>query len=90
MNGTQAIGVAEYAIYSMIKLSLPLMLTALAIGLIVSLFQALTQIQEQTLSFIPKIIAMLFVLLLLLPMAGEEMSRFTQYIFGLVISSGDF
>jgi len=84
MDGGQVIEIAEMAIFTMLKMSLPLMLTALAVGLVISLFQALTQIQENTLSFIPKIIVMSLVLLALFPIAGREIERFTAHIFTLI------
>lgn len=55
----------------------PLLLTGLIVGVIVSLFQALTQVQEQTLTFVPKLMAMGVVLMLCLPMIGHAMSDFS-------------
>lgn len=59
MNSHFVIGVAEQGIMTVLAVSLPLLLLALVVGLVVSIFQATTQIQEQTLAFIPKIIAVL-------------------------------
>lgn len=59
MNSHFVIGVAEQGIMTVLAVSLPLLLVALGVGLLVSIFQATTQIQEQTLAFIPKIIAVL-------------------------------
>ncbi|EKN63897.1 flagellar biosynthesis protein FliQ [Schinkia azotoformans] len=59
MNSHFVIGVAEQGIMTVLAVSLPLLLLALGVGLVVSIFQATTQIQEQTLAFIPKIIAVL-------------------------------
>ncbi len=56
--------VFRISLQSILLLSMPLLLTALAVGLIVAIFQATTQIQEQTLAFIPKIV-MVFMMLLL-------------------------
>ncbi|MBN8530621.1 MAG: flagellar biosynthesis protein FliQ [Alphaproteobacteria bacterium] len=67
MNELQAIDVAKDALWVLVKVSAPLMLIALIVGLIISLFQALTQIQEMTLSFVPKMLAIFMSLLLLLP-----------------------
>ena len=55
----------------------PLLITGLIVGVVISLFQALTQVQEQTLTFVPKLMAMGVVLLLCLPMIGRAMSDFT-------------
>ena len=53
----QVIDIAKEALYLIIKISAPLLLISLIIGLIVSIFQTVTSIQEQTLTFVPKIIA---------------------------------
>jgi flagellar biosynthetic protein FliQ len=58
------IRLAGEAVYTILKASAPMLLIALAVGLIVSIFQATTQIQEQTLAYVPKILAVLFALLL--------------------------
>jgi flagellar biosynthesis protein FliQ len=69
--------IGRQAIEATLVLSAPLLLTALLIGLVVSIFQAATQINEQTLSFIPKLIGVFLVLLL----AGPWMlSYITEYI----------
>lgn len=57
MSSDFVLRLAGEAVYVILKTSLPIMLVALAVGLIVSILQATTQIQEQTLAFIPKIIA---------------------------------
>ena len=64
----------------------PLLLVSLAVGLIVSLFQALTQLQEQTLTFVPKLAAMGLTLLMTLPMIGHALSDFTHAIAGHIVA----
>ena len=59
------IDIAHEAIYTMIISSAPLLLVSLIIGLIISIFQTVTSIQEQTLTFVPKLIAILLTLMLL-------------------------
>ncbi|MCA9409720.1 MAG: flagellar biosynthesis protein FliQ [Candidatus Omnitrophica bacterium] len=59
-------------------LSVPIMVVGMAIGLIISIFQAMTQIQEQTLTFVPKIIGILVAILLLLPWSLQLMVDYTQ------------
>ncbi len=59
-------------------LSLPIMLVGMAIGLIISIFQAMTQIQEQTLTFVPKIVGILVAIILLLPWSLQMMVDYTQ------------
>ncbi|KKB42371.1 flagellar biosynthesis protein FliQ [Bacillus thermotolerans] len=59
MNAESVISLAEQGVYTTIVICGPLLLVALIVGLLVSIFQATTQIQEQTLAFIPKIVAVL-------------------------------
>jgi flagellar biosynthetic protein FliQ len=81
MNGLEAIDVSRSALILTLKISAPLLLTALLVGVAVSLLQALTQVQEFTLSFIPKILSLLLLLFLLLPFYGDLFSVFTQMLF---------
>ncbi|MCC6276699.1 MAG: flagellar biosynthesis protein FliQ [Oligoflexia bacterium] len=62
-------------------LAAPLLICALVVGLIVSIFQAVTQINEATLSFIPKIVAMALVLIITAPWMLDVMTRFTTSLF---------
>jgi flagellar biosynthetic protein FliQ len=64
MNADTVIDITRQALEVILMLSLPLLLTALAAGLLVGIFQAATQINEMTLSFIPKLLAMVVVILL--------------------------
>jgi len=73
------------AILLIIKLSMPILLVALAVGVIISLLQALTQIQEQTLTFVPKMLAVFGVLLLLLPFMLGSLQDFAGDIFNLIM-----
>ncbi len=65
----------------MLTLSSPILLAALIIGLIVSVFQAATQVQEQTLSFVPKIIGMGIVAILITPWVGKLIMEFSWRMF---------
>lgn len=76
MNGAEVLEIGRDTIVLMFKVSLPLMLITLAVGLTVSLFQAVTQIQEATLTFVPKIIIIFTTLYLLLPFIGAMMGDF--------------
>lgn len=80
MNGADVIDVAQDAIWVIIQVSGPVMLIALIVGLVVALFQALTQIQEMTLTFVPKIIAIFLSLLIFLPYMGDTLGAFMQRI----------
>lgn len=81
MTPDVVIKLAEQAIYMIIIISAPMLLIALAIGLIVSVFQAMTQIQEQTLSFIPKILAVFLSLILFGPWMLTLLLDFTRDLF---------
>lgn len=74
MGPAEAIDFARESIYVLLQISAPAMLAALAVGVVIGLLQALTQIQEMTLVFVPKIIAIFLVLLITLPFAGAAMS----------------
>jgi len=73
MSPADSVDFARQAIYVLLEISAPAMLTALVVGLGIGLLQALTQIQEMTLVFVPKIIAIFLVLLVTLPFAGNAM-----------------
>ena len=74
MSPNDSIDFARSAILVLLEVITPAMLTALVVGLGIGLLQALTQIQEMTLVFVPKIIAIFLVLLVALPFAGAAMS----------------
>ena len=73
MAGPEVLDVARDAILTLVFVSAPLMLVGLVVGVVISLFQALTQIQEQTLVFVPKIIAIFVTLLLALPFMADSL-----------------
>ena len=73
MSGPDTIDFARTSIYVLLEIIAPTMLTALVVGLGIGLLQALTQIQEATLVFVPKIIAIFVVLLISLPFCGAAM-----------------
>jgi flagellar biosynthetic protein FliQ len=86
MTGAETLDVARDAIWTIVVVSSPLMVVGLVVGVVVSLFQALTQIQEQTLVFVPKILAIFVTLLLALPFMADalhsEMMRISSRIIG--------
>jgi flagellar biosynthetic protein FliQ len=61
--------------------SAPMLLIGLCVGIVVSLLQAITQIQEQTLAFIPKIVSMVIAAILLMPWIGQRLLEYTAAIF---------
>lgn len=85
MTPQEVLMIGQGALWIIIKVSLPLMMTALVVGLIVSLFQALTQIQEMTLAFIPKIILLFLVMIMLFPYIGETFSEFSFSLFDRIV-----
>ncbi|HVZ68259.1 MAG TPA: flagellar biosynthetic protein FliQ [Rhizomicrobium sp.] len=74
MGATESIDFARESIYVLLQIAAPAMLAALVVGVAIGLLQALTQIQEMTLVFVPKIIVIFLVLLISLPFAGAAMS----------------
>jgi len=76
MTGAETIDFARESIWVLLMLAAPGMLTALVVGVVIGLLQALTQVQEMTLVFVPKILAIFLVLLIALPFAGEAMATY--------------
>jgi flagellar biosynthetic protein FliQ len=76
MSGNEVLDVARDAIWTIVLVSSPLMLVGLIVGVAISLVQALTQIQEMTLVFVPKIIAMFVTLLLALPFMADLLNSY--------------
>ncbi|WP_211745933.1 flagellar biosynthesis protein FliQ [Paenibacillus sp. Marseille-Q4541] len=77
MTADFIIELAGQAIFVALKISAPMLVLGLVVGLIISIFQATTQIQEQTLAFVPKIVAVLLALLLFGPWILASMVDFT-------------
>lgn len=77
MSSEFVIKIAGEAVYTVLKASAPMLLIGLIVGLIVSIFQATTQIQEQTLAFIPKIVAVLLSILFFGPWILSTLVDFT-------------
>ena len=88
MNEEQIIELARRAILVMIEVSAPCMLIGLVVGVSIALLQALTQIQEITLVFVPKIIAIMLALFAFLPAMAASLIGFTQYLADQIISGG--
>jgi flagellar biosynthetic protein FliQ len=73
MTGAEVLDVARDAILTLVIVSSPLLLIGLIVGVIISLFQALTQIQEMTLAFVPKILAIFVAMLIALPFMADHL-----------------
>ena len=80
MNPSDVIELARAGLVLVLTVAGPMLLTSLIVGVIVGLFQALTQVQEATLTFVPKLLAVGLVMLLSLPMIGHAMSIFMAQI----------
>ena len=78
MGGAEVLDLARTAIWVTIKIAAPVMLAGLAVGFIVSLFQALTQIQEQTLQYALKFFAIVFTIFITASLLGGTLYRFTD------------
>jgi len=81
---SEIIALAVATLKLALLLSLPALLTGMIVGLLISIFQATTQINEMTLSFVPKILTIAVVLILTLPWMMNEMIDFTTYVFKLI------
>ena len=88
MNEVEAIEIGREAILTMLKVAAPIMVMALIVGLAVALFQALTSIQEMTLTFVPKIVVMFISVLLFLPYIMTTLTGFTHFIFDRIVAMG--
>ena len=88
MNGAQVLELARDGIWVMIIISAPIMIVGLAVGIVIALVQALTQIQEQTLVFVPKILAIFVTMLIALPFMGATMSGFMTRLADMIVTGG--
>ncbi len=82
MNATFVMGLGAQVMWLVVKLTGPILAIGLIVGLLVSVFQATTQIQEQTLAFVPKILAVIVAFLFFGPWMLAVMLNFTENIFG--------
>ncbi len=86
MTGPESLDLAREAVIIVLKATGPLMGIGLAVGLVVAFFQALTQIQEQSLAFVPKIVAMFLALILFLPFIGQLMAGLMETVMDRIIA----
>jgi flagellar biosynthetic protein FliQ len=85
MDAFQAIEFAKAALTLVLTIAGPMLFTSLIVGVVVGLFQALTQVQETTLTFVPKIVSIGVVLLLSLPMIGRALAAFMARVSDAII-----
>ncbi|MBC2860309.1 flagellar biosynthesis protein FliQ [Stappia sp. 28M-7] len=86
MTGPEVLDIARQGIWTLIIVSAPPMIVGLLIGVVIALFQALTQIQEMTLVFVPKILAIFVTLLIALPFMGQALESYTAVIADLIVT----
>ena len=82
MDAGQVVTVARQTIWVIVKTSVPLLLVSMIVGLIISLFQTLTSIQEQTLTFVPKLLAIMIALMIMGNWLLNEIVSFMQMLWG--------
>lgn len=85
MTQGEVLAVLSDAIYTVIATSAPMLIVAIVVGLIVSIFQATTQINEQTLAFVPKIVAILLSILFFGGYIVTSLTEYTQRLYGSII-----
>ena len=88
MTGPEVLDIARDGIITLLKVASPMMLVGLAVGVAISLLQALTQIQEQTLAFVPKIIMMFAALILMLPFMSDALAGYMTRVAAKIASGG--
>ncbi len=88
MNAADVMEVSREAVVVMLKIGSPVLLLALTVGLIVSLFQALTQMQEMTLTFVPKALVIVVSLMVFLPFMLGVLVTFTESLMDRIVALG--
>jgi len=86
MSGAEVLDLARDAIYTLLWVAAPIMIVGLVVGVAIALLQALTQIQEMTLVFVPKILAIFIAMLLTFPFMGQIMQGYMNRIAERIIS----
>ena len=88
MTGPEVLDVSREAIFTLIVVSSPVMLVGLAVGVAISLLQALTQIQEMTIAFVPKILAIFVAMLVALPFMADLLQGHMARLAARIVSAG--
>ena len=88
MDGAQILDIGRDGIWVMILVAGPIMAVGLVVGVVIALIQALTQIQEQTLVFVPKILAIFVTMLIALPFMGATMANYMTRLADLIVTGG--
>lgn len=88
MNGAEVLEFARDGIVTFFKVGMPVMVIGLVVGVVISLLQALTQIQEQTLIYVPKIAAIFIGLLFLMPFMGDALAAYMARLTARIAAGG--
>ncbi len=86
MNPSQVVDLFQRMVWMMLMLSAPVLLTGMIVGIVISIFQAVTQIQEQTITFVPKILACLFVFILTAHWSIDMMMTYSDSVFETMVT----
>jgi flagellar biosynthetic protein FliQ len=84
MDSADVLEIARESMIVTLKLGAPILVASLVVGLVISLFQALTQIQEATIAFVPKVLVIFLVFLLAMPFMLATLTTFTQQLAGRI------
>lgn len=84
MNEADALDIVQAAIWTVIVASGPCVIAAMVVGVVIALLQALTQVQEMTLTFVPKILAVFVTVAISAPFVGSQISIFTNIVFSRI------
>lgn len=88
MTEIEVLDIARDAMWVMLLVAAPMLLVGLAVGLVISIFQTLTHIQEMTLTFIPKILSVFASMIIFMPWMLRELTEFTQRIMDKIVALG--
>ena len=88
MNGLEVLDFGRDALWTTVLMCAPVMITGLVVGLVIAFFQALTQIQEMTLVFVPKILAIFVAMLLALPFMADALQSHMARLMVRVVNGG--
>lgn len=88
MTPEDVIAIAIQTIDAMVRISMPMLLTSLVVGLVITIIQALTQIQDPNLQFTPKILASFAILLLTLPYMANDLHKISTSLFTKLVQIG--
>ena len=87
--GTADVGaVMQRALYTTLLVGGPIVLVSMAVGLVISILQAATQINEDTLTFVPKLLLVALVLMILGPSMASQLTDFTRFVFQAISEAG--